>query len=168
MGKGIAGTKHHRLIRVPSSQFSGLYRGNLDIKDFYTENEISQGGPPFAFFPHGYDGINHAEKDSRFLVSEEADSFKVSHLNYAFCTREYIVFFFPLWNRNVSVIVPVQMGNVAVLMNTILALKPILMCSKTSEISLEQLEMQIYFSEMLTAKQANNFVSYLQVLLNAL
>ena len=59
------------------SQFSSLYRGNLEIKPLYSDNEISKGGPPFAFFPHQYDGINHADKDPRFIVPEAADTFKV-------------------------------------------------------------------------------------------
>jgi hypothetical protein len=64
-------------------QFSSLYRGNLEIKPFYTENELSAGGPPFAFFPHRYDGIKHTEKDPRLIVPEEADTFKVRRIMLA-------------------------------------------------------------------------------------
>jgi hypothetical protein len=47
------------------------------VNEFYTENEMSASGSPFAFFPHRYDGVKHAEKDRYLILPDQADDFKV-------------------------------------------------------------------------------------------
>ena len=58
-------------------QFSSLYRGDLEAHDFYAPHEISSGGPPFAFFPHDYDGNMHQNKDQRYVMAQDSGTFKV-------------------------------------------------------------------------------------------
>jgi hypothetical protein len=65
------------IVHLVTMQFSSLFRGDLAAQDFYSPHEISSGGPPFAFFPHNYDGKLHRKKDQRYIIPGESGTFKV-------------------------------------------------------------------------------------------